>query len=91
MTQHYGLLIWVPPFTSFMAEWWAGYMRRTIPRNALALSGNYCIAGATAIPLPTTNGQKQTANSPIYNLAGQRVDTNYKGLVIKNGKKTINK
>ena len=38
-----------------------------------------------------TNSQKQTANSPIYNLAGQRVDTNYKGLVIKNGKKTINK
>ena len=38
-----------------------------------------------------TNSQKQTANSPIYNMAGQRVDTSYKGLVIKNGKKTINK
>jgi hypothetical protein len=29
-----------------------GYMRRTIPRNALALSKNYCLAGATAISLP---------------------------------------
>lgn len=26
-------------------------------------------------------------NTPIYNLAGQRVDKNYKGIVIKNGKK----
>lgn len=38
-----------------------------------------------------TNSQKQTTNSPIYNMAGQRVDASYKGLVIKNGKKTINK
>ena len=27
----------------------------------------------------------------IYNLAGQKVDKSYKGLVIKNGKKVINK
>ena len=38
-----------------------------------------------------TNSQKQTANSPIYNLAGQRVDSHYKGLTIKNGKKHMNK
>ena len=30
-------------------------------------------------------------NAPIYNLAGQRVDKNYKGVVIQNGKKFINK
>ena len=23
MTKHYGLLIWIPPFTMFTAEWWA--------------------------------------------------------------------
>ena len=46
------MLIWVPPFTSFMAEWWHGYMRRTIPRNALALSGNYSTIGLTPISLP---------------------------------------
>lgn len=30
-------------------------------------------------------------NEPSYNLAGQRVAKNYKGVVIRNGKKTINK
>lgn len=28
---------------------------------------------------------------PMYNLSGQRVDKNYKGVVIQNGKKFINK
>lgn len=31
------------------------------------------------------------ANAPAYNLTGQRVNTNAKGLVIKNGKKYVNK
>ena len=31
------------------------------------------------------------ANAPAYNLAGQKVDNSYKGLIIKNGKKVINK
>lgn len=30
-------------------------------------------------------------NAPVYNLAGQQVEKSYKGLVIKNGKKIINK
>lgn len=30
-------------------------------------------------------------NAPMYNLAGQRVAKNYKGVVIQNGKKFINK
>lgn len=30
-------------------------------------------------------------NAPKYNLAGQRVDSNYKGVVIQNGKKFMNK
>jgi hypothetical protein len=33
----------------------------------------------------------EEANAPIYNLAGQRVDANYKGVVIKNGQKMIQK
>lgn len=37
------------------------------------------------------NSQQSAAKSPTYNMAGQRVDSNYKGLVIKDGKKTINK
>lgn len=35
----------------------------------------------------TTN----TADAPMYNLAGQRVDSNYKGVVIQNGKKVVRK
>ena len=30
-------------------------------------------------------------DQPIYNLSGQKVGTNYKGIVIRNGKKNINK
>ena len=37
------------------------------------------------------NGQEPTATSTTYNMAGQRVDTSYKGLVIKNGKKHMSK
>ena len=34
---------------------------------------------------------KNATSGNTYNLAGQRVDSHYKGLTIKNGKKTINK
>ena len=30
-------------------------------------------------------------NNAIYNLAGQKVDASYKGIIIKSGKKYINK
>lgn len=30
-------------------------------------------------------------NAPVYNLSGQRVDSSYKGVVIRNGKKFVNK
>ncbi len=40
--------------------------------------------GIDNILSPVTNYQTQ-----IYNLAGQRVDSNYRGIVIKNGKKVI--
>ena len=38
--------------------------------------------------IPSVNTEKETA---IYNLAGQKVDSSYKGIIIKNGKKYINK
>lgn len=34
---------------------------------------------------------KENANAPMYNLAGQTVGKNYKGIVIQNGKKFMNK
>lgn len=42
-------------------------------------------AGITAV----TEAEK--LDGPVYNLAGQRVDKNYKGVVIQNGKKYMNK
>lgn len=37
----------------------------------------------------TMNAQPLEDNAPMYNLAGQRVDKTYKGVVIQNGKKFI--
>ncbi len=37
------------------------------------------------------NADVNNADAPAYNLAGQRVNANAKGLVIKNGKKYVNK
>jgi hypothetical protein len=45
--------------------------------------------GGDATGVKTLKTQK--ANSVITNLAGQRVDKNYKGIVIENGQKRINK
>lgn len=45
-------------------------------------------AGPTGINTITTNDD---ANAPAYNLAGQRVDSNANGVVIRNGKKVIKK
>ncbi len=35
------------------------------------------------------NQQGKRTNNAIYNLAGQRVDKTYKGIVIQNGKKIV--
>ena len=34
---------------------------------------------------------KSDANAPVYNMAGQRVSSTYKGIVVKNGSKYVNK
>ena len=34
---------------------------------------------------------EDNANAPVYNLAGQRVAPNTKGILVKNGRKFINK
>ena len=36
-------------------------------------------------------GDALQGNEPAYNLGGQRVGKSYKGIVIRNGKKTLNK
>ena len=44
-----------------------------------------------AIKNVTTVVERNDANAPIFNLAGQRVGKDYKGVVIQNGKKYLNK
>ena len=48
-----------------------------------SLNGN--TSGINAVKADTE------ANAPAYNLAGQKVDNSYKGLIIKNGRKMIQK
>lgn len=48
----------------------------------------FTASGDTGVSSITTDVDK---NAPKYNLAGQRVDKNYKGVVIQNGKKYMNK
>ena len=46
---------------------------------------------STSTGIGSVNAATSNANAPIYNLAGQRVGNDYKGVVIQNGKKRINK
>ena len=54
-------------------------------------SENYYNEGTTAIELPEAPKAVKAldVNAPIYNLAGQRVTANFKGIVLQNGQKYI--
>jgi len=53
---------------------------------AISIDGND-VTGIDAINF----GDALQGNEPAYNLGGQRVGKSYKGIVIRNGKKTLNK
>ena len=55
-----------------------------VAQNGKILTVNGQITGITII-------KAAQAEAPLYNLAGQRVDANFKGVVIKNGQKIIQK
>lgn len=58
------------------------------------VNSKYVYVVATEVKLATninTIKANTDVNAPVYNLAGQQVEKSYKGLVIKNGKKVINK
>ena len=71
-----------------------GANNNTVKGIVSMFKGNYQI---TIISIDTTTGidnlnaENKTLNdnAPVYNLAGQRVDKTYKGVVIQNGKKFI--
>ena len=65
-------------------------------RLAISMGGWYYIYNITLGSEETLAGiapvkAEKAGNGLIYNLSGQRVDASYKGLVIKNGKKLIQK
>ena len=73
-----------------------GAKNKTVKGIVSMFRGNYQI---TIISIDTTTGidnlnaENKTLNdnAPMYNLAGQRVSKSYKGVVIQNGKKFINR
>ena len=60
-------------------------------------TGNILVSSIEITPVETATGIQNVKNAAeaedgaIYNLAGQKVDAAFKGLVIKNGKKMIQK
>lgn len=67
---------------------WIKIARSTASTNVFLTKFQVIRGGATGIQEVKT---VKVANGYIYNLAGQRVDANFKGVVIKNGKKMIQK
>lgn len=67
-----------------------GYLQLTGNTAAAPVFYSINIGGGTT-GIGQVEVEKATENSAIYNLAGQRVDASYKGVVIKNGKKYVNK
>ena len=56
-------------------------------KSQIGIYGFEFTVGTTGISDITVN--KANANAPIYNLAGQRVNNNAKGILIQNGKKFV--
>ena len=60
------------------------------PKNQLGIYGfQFTPSGSTNIE--TVKTKVWNADAPIYNLSGQKVDKSYKGIVIQNGRKFVNK
>ena len=66
----------------------------TVNGFMMYVNNKYVYAVATEVKLATnisTIKANTDVNAPVYNLAGQQVDKSYKGVVIMNGKKMIQK
>lgn len=63
-----------------------------MPASQLGLYGfQFTEDDPTNVEAITTKTQKNNAKATLYNLAGQKVDKSYKGIVIQNGRKFVNK
>lgn len=61
----------------------------TYPTNSVNFYGFELVSGTTGIT--NIDAASSAKSSSLYNLAGQQVNKDYKGVVIQNGKKFLNK
>ena len=66
------------------------YVKNSEVTPEVAQNGKILTVNGTSTNINTIKTNTDV-NAPVYNLAGQQVEKSYKGLVIKNGKKVINK
>ena len=62
---------------------------QTSAATTLVITKIYFLKKSDASAIQKIDAKKSQGNNAIYNLAGQKVNAQYKGVVIKNGKKVI--
>ena len=70
---------------------WTGVSKKVVLNVKKAFLRSVTITSVTAAGIKNVQTIEVNENTPIYNLAGQRVGKDYKGVVIQNGKKFIKK
>ena len=70
---------------------WTGVSKKVVLNVKKAFLRSVTITSVTAAGIKNVQTNEVNENAPIYNLAGQRVDKDYKGVVVQNGKKFIKK
>lgn len=65
------------------------YLRLTEEMAAAAAAYGIAFDGVEVTAIEGVAADSQNVNAPMYNLAGQRVNKSYKGVVIQNGKKMV--
>ena len=70
---------------------WTGVSKKVVLNVKKAFLRSVTITTVSAAGIKNVQTIEVNENAPIYNLAGQRVDKDYKGVVVQNGKKFIKK
>ena len=70
---------------------WSGSSKKVVLNVKKAYLRKVIVTTTTSAGIETVRAIELNANAPIYNLAGQRVGKDYKGVVIQSGKKFIKK
>lgn len=68
---------------------WTGVSKKVVLNVKKAFLRSVTIATVSAAGIKNVQTIEVNENAPIYNLAGQRVSKDYKGVVIQNGKKFV--